>query len=272
MTNVVSQLGLNAREVAVVKSLLRLDPRLSEQFEFVEYHISVASGRPADIVLVDADSTESRNQWREFSRRHSLATAIMVTSESQRVGSYVTLHRPLVLKHLSNALFDVIGTHNISTDTLDEAESASRAQDVGACKILVVDDSYPVRKYLEQKLPRLLGKPVTTEFAATGEEAIFKLYESTFTLYETSFDMIFMDVVMPGMDGYSTCKYIKSRYTIPIIMLTSRKSPFDRVRGAMSGCDAYIAKPPDDKKMEEIMRQCLERNAAAVNSGRPGAR
>lgn len=61
-----------------------------------------------------------------------------------------------------------------------------------------------------------------------------------------SYDLAFLDVVMPGTDGYELCRKIKHNpYTrlMPVLMLTSRSSPFDRARGALSGCDSYMTKP-----------------------------
>ena len=59
-------------------------------------------------------------------------------------------------------------------------------------------------------------------------------------------NLAFLDVVMPGTDGYELCRKIKhNSYTrlMPVLMLTSRSSPFDRARGALSGCDSYLTKP-----------------------------
>lgn len=63
---------------------------------------------------------------------------------------------------------------------------------------------------------------------------------------------------MPGVDGYQVCKLIKSKRAASktaVIMLTSKGSPFDRIRGAMAGCDAYLTKPVDeDKLLESIVK------------------
>ena len=67
-------------------------------------------------------------------------------------------------------------------------------------------------------------------------------------LAQNSYDIIFLDVVLPGTDGYQVCKDIRknpgTRQT-PVIMLTSKSSPFDRVRGSLVGCSAYLTKPVD---------------------------
>jgi twitching motility two-component system response regulator PilG len=60
------------------------------------------------------------------------------------------------------------------------------------------------------------------------------------------FDIAFLDVVMPGSDGYELCRNIRRNphaRSMPVLMLTSRASPFDRARGMLAGCDHYMTKP-----------------------------
>lgn len=112
--------------------------------------------------------------------------------------------------------------------------------------VLIVDDSLPVRKALDMKL-RLMDYKV--HHAASGREAIFSLQSNRF-------DFIFLDVVMPGIDGYEVCKLIKrnkSTKNIPVVMLTSRSSPFDKVKGKLAGCDSYLTKPVEHEKFEKVV-------------------
>jgi len=120
----------------------------------------------------------------------------------------------------------------------------------GLFKSLVVDDSQPVRKQLEIEL-KILGANV--EQAVNGEEAIELCREN-------EYDIIFLDVVMPGMDGYKVCKYLKKYYrskNTPIIMLTGKSSPFDKVKGTLSGCDSYLVKPLKREQFEEIAHKYI---------------
>jgi two-component system cell cycle response regulator len=135
-------------------------------------------------------------------------------------------------------------------------QSIIHTDNVAVCKtgailnVLVVDDSFPVRKYMEHTLPKLVSGGLKIEFASSGEEALEKISNGIFGL-------VFLDVVMPGMDGYKVCKKIKSSHNCHVVMLTSKKSPFDRVRGTMSGCNAYITKPPEDSKLRKVLEKCL---------------
>ncbi len=103
-------------------------------------------------------------------------------------------------------------------------------------RALVVDDSLGVREQLRGALTRI---GILTDLAENAEVA-------TVMLNKNAYDIAFLDVVMPGMDGYELCRKIKhNAYTrgIPVVMLTSRSSPFDRARGALAGCDSYLIKP-----------------------------
>lgn len=120
----------------------------------------------------------------------------------------------------------------------------------GKFKALVVDDSQPVRKQLEIEL-KLLGAKV--ELSENGERAIelCKVNE---------YDIIFLDVVMPGIDGYKVCKYLKKNELTkrtPVIMLTGKSSPFDKVKGSLSGCDSYLTKPLERAEFQAIARKYM---------------
>jgi twitching motility two-component system response regulator PilG len=105
-------------------------------------------------------------------------------------------------------------------------------------RALVVDDSPTVCKQLELELKNLNFHP---DIAETGEQGLSLLSRNVY-------DIIFLDLLLPGTDGYQVCKEIRKNpktKTTPVIMLTSKSSAFDRVRGSLVGCDAYLTKPVD---------------------------
>lgn len=120
---------------------------------------------------------------------------------------------------------------------------------------MVVDDSKPVRKQLEIQL-KMLGAKV--ELAENGEQAL-ELSKNK------SYDIIFLDVIMPGIDGYKVCKVLKkdlrSKDT-PVIMLTGKSSPFDKVKGTLSGCDTYLTKPLQHEEFQNIARKYFPATAS----------
>lgn len=101
---------------------------------------------------------------------------------------------------------------------------------------LVVDDSQAVREQLCDALRRM---GIDSAPAQNAEEALSMIEQCRF-------DIAFLDVVMPGSDGYELCRDIRRNphmRSMPVLMLTSRSSPFDRARGMLAGCDQYLAKP-----------------------------
>ena len=117
-------------------------------------------------------------------------------------------------------------------------------------RVLVVDDSNLIRE-----LMRLTLGPMgfDLDFSASGEQALEKVNQQMY-------DLIFLDAMLPGVDGYKVCKTIKANKTtrlIPIIMLTSRGTSNDRVLGVMSGANAYLVKPIDKVKLVEAIQKNL---------------
>jgi twitching motility two-component system response regulator PilG len=115
-------------------------------------------------------------------------------------------------------------------------------------RVLAVDDSPLMRTFLQNKLQPYGIQP---EFASSGEEALFKISKN-------HFDMIFLDVMLPGMDGYDVCKMIKKNKDnslMKVVMLTSKDKTFDKIRGTMAGCDGYLTKPVDELKLRSIIER-----------------
>lgn len=115
---------------------------------------------------------------------------------------------------------------------------------------LVVDDSPTVRKHIELGLAPFGLK---VHFAETGEEALDQLAV-------TSFDIVFLDVVLPGIDGYAVCKAIKKDKRMketPVIMLTGKSSTFDRIKGSLAGCDTYLTKPVEYQVFQDVVKKYI---------------
>ncbi len=109
-------------------------------------------------------------------------------------------------------------------------------QPTAAIKVLVIDDSQTIRRTAESLLSKE-GYEVIT--AADGFEALAKVADH-------SPDLIFIDIMMPRLDGFQACALIKSnpRYlATPVIMLSSKDGLFDRARGRIAGADEYLTKP-----------------------------
>ena len=232
-------IGLTELEVKVLKSIFTLAPQLKDNFCLV----SPDEVEQADLVLVNGDDPASMRKWEKLHAGNQLLSSLILTDNEMLAGGD-TLKRPIRVQKLIDALEDVVD--RTSVDFSDEADRAP------SLDILVVDDSYPVRKYMEHKLGELAKFPITISFATNGDDAVSKTTANEFGL-------VFLDVMMEGMDGYRACKQIKANQDAYIVMLTSKKSPFDKVRGTMSGCDAYVTKPPADARLVEELNKAIER-------------
>ena len=114
------------------------------------------------------------------------------------------------------------------------SNTASRS--FNGLKILVIDDSKTIRRTAET----LLTKEGCTVFTAIdGFDALSKIADH-------QPDLIFVDIMMPRLDGYETCSLIKNNKvfrTTPVIMLSSKDGLFDRARGRIVGSEQYLTKP-----------------------------
>jgi twitching motility two-component system response regulator PilG len=116
--------------------------------------------------------------------------------------------------------------------TLMTDDSAS----ISGLKVMVIDDSKTIRRTAENLLKKEGCEVVT---AVDGFEALAKIAEH-------KPDIIFVDIMMPRLDGYQTCALIKHNRmfkTTPVIMLSSKDSIFDRARGRIVGSEQYLTKP-----------------------------
>jgi two-component system cell cycle response regulator len=108
-----------------------------------------------------------------------------------------------------------------------------------SARVLVVDDILPNVKLLEAKLSSEYYDVLT---ATSGEEALIKVEQD-------SPDLVLLDVMMPGMDGFEVCRKIKDNPSvahIPVVMVTALTDTADRVRGLEAGADDFLSKPVND--------------------------
>ena len=120
-------------------------------------------------------------------------------------------------------------------DDLQLADAAPQSTNLNV-KVMVIDDSKTIRRSAETLL-RKFGCEVIT--AIDGFEALAKIAEH-------KPDIIFIDIMMPRLDGYQTCALIKNNQNFkatPVIMLSSKDSIFDRARGRIVGSEKYLTKP-----------------------------
>lgn len=122
-------------------------------------------------------------------------------------------------------------------------------------KVLVVDDDPEVGKLLEMTL-----KPM--------DLMVYQVYSGLDGLqkaYEIHPDLIILDVMMPGMDGFDVCTRLREMAATPVLMLTARGSDKDVLRGFNVGVDDYVKKPFRSKELEARVRALLRRAETSVS-------
>jgi CheY-like chemotaxis protein len=127
-------------------------------------------------------------------------------------------------------------------------------------RVLVVDDSPTVRRQLSVAFDRM----------GIASEAVDSAAAALEQLAVQHFDLALLDIVMPDMDGYRLTREIRRNRALrqlPIIILTSRSSPFDLARGALAGCDTYLTKPVPYRALEAAVRKQLRRALAIDDLG-----
>ncbi|SES90344.1 DNA-binding response regulator, OmpR family, contains REC and winged-helix (wHTH) domain [Salinibacillus kushneri] len=122
-------------------------------------------------------------------------------------------------------------------------------------KILIVEDEMNIAE-LERDYLDVNG--YSCDITTTGEEGL-KLAE------ENGYDLIILDLMLPGVDGFNICRQLRDRLDIPILMVTARKEDIDKIRGFDRGADDYIQKPFNPSELVARVKAHLSRYERLVN-------
>ncbi|SNT11673.1 DNA-binding response regulator, OmpR family, contains REC and winged-helix (wHTH) domain [Asanoa hainanensis] len=119
-------------------------------------------------------------------------------------------------------------------------------------RVLLIEDHHTVREGLRIALTR---QGHTVEAFETGEQALAHLSAAPA-------DVVVLDLMLPGMDGFEVCRRIRANQDLPIIMLTARDDDMDVVAGLEAGADDYVVKPVQARVLEARIRAVLRRTSA----------
>lgn len=234
--------GFTTLEQKIIQSactVINAKHRRNAQKVYTVSLVESTSAPEVHIYLVDTKQhpvTQSR-QW--VKTRHPEA-AIIFAGEAELLTdkpNEYTLHRKNWMRPLIVCIEQI-------ADQMQPAPQA--AAPVKTC--LIVDDSELVRTQMEMLLQEV---QVGMEFAEDAETALRMVRSKRY-------DLIFLDVMLPEMDGYKACKLIKADPTTkmtPVVMLTSKRSPFNKIHGALVGCDRYLTKPIAVAKVHQVLQQ-----------------
>jgi twitching motility two-component system response regulator PilG len=131
-------------------------------------------------------------------------------------------------------------------------DDSGSAGSLGGLKVMVIDDSKTIRRTAETLLKKE-GCDVVT--ATDGFEALAKIADQQPQL-------IFVDIMMPRLDGYQTCALIKNNQmfkSTPVIMLSSKDGLFDKAKGRIVGSEEYLTKPFTREELLSAIRRHVDR-------------
>jgi twitching motility two-component system response regulator PilG len=265
-TFTIASIGFDEQEQNVLLSLVTLAK--NRQPRFILFDTSPDKNkRPANVLVVNADKPEAVQRWSAYIKLNESKTAIstvMVSNDPPpaKPGEKILyVKKPLAATRLLTILEEVVILEHGYTAPAAIAGEITTGQGAATAPIaggavnhiaaLVVDDSLPVRIQMKKALRHIAGR---VDFAETGEAAEKLIRDNTY-------DIVFLDVILPGVDGYDICKMIKKdpqKRKTPVIMLTSNSSPADRIKGKMAGCDTYLIKPVNQDIFKEVIHEYLD--------------
>src|SRR5262245_259616 len=239
----VDVIGFNQTERLLISSIFGLAARRDPSF----VQRDAKSTKNADLYLVDGSDEKAMSEFNAVRARFP-APAVLVGGSDPALSSS-SLQRPIQWARLLQRFDDAVqGSGRAPVHARQGTASATAS-------VLVVDDNATVRKFMEAKLAPYGFR---ADFAESGEQAVGLTASNEYTC-------VFLDVVLPGIDGYQVCKLIKSNKQAvkrtAVVMLTSRSSSFDKLRGSLAGCDEYLTKPVDENHLLEVIAKFLPKGA-----------
>lgn len=231
----------------------------------------------ADIFVVNMHNPNAIRCWHKVSsyiaaeHRRPVLKISKVVPTSQ-AGSEFTISWPInpakMLQSLDNYTirhlhyypeFEIGSEQELTSDTVKNIKAinlSTQAQQGSSqeqqVRVLIADDSLTVRRQLKMEFDMMSAQ---LRAVADGEAAVQAAEQE-------KFDVIFLDVVMPGMDGYAACKSIKRtslNKNTPVVMLTSKSSSFDKFKGMLAGCDTYLTKPINHNEFKQVTEKHLNK-------------
>ncbi len=215
----------------------------------------------ANFAIVNSDNPQVVRKWRVWNARSKPIYSIYAFQKKPPVNAQSTIAKPFnpdsVIACLQQAVYKAYGevphfeisehSENTNSQQLQTMRNNTRHSSVSA---LVVDDCATILKSMELQLNLL---EIKSDCVSSGEEALLNISRKRY-------DLIFLDIVLPGVDGYEVCKIIKQnplQSNTPVCMLTGKSNMFNVVRGKLAGCDKYITKPAKSQELSDAILKML---------------
>ena len=198
----------------------------------------------ADLII----TTDDYNNIEEALNLGPDKRLLVVSDDKHCPHGDLQLQRPLLVTRVMRVMEEAAKLHQnpeLAPVAVQPDVDVSTNQQYSA---LIIDDNAAIRKQLEIEL-RTSGIP--SQAAESGEQALEMVATG-------SFDLIFLDIMMPGIDGYETCGRIRSNpdyKKTPIIMLSGKTSPLDEVKGVIAGATTYLTKPINHDQFQQVLQR-----------------
>ncbi len=256
-------------EIGMLDRVLRLSQYRSRAYTMLKAEAGLAE---ADILIVDSIPPEALGTTpvAKIIERFSPEEG----EDGRLANGFYVLERPLlpnrvlkVLDRITVEILDYAPELNIGDDAIREdigiykalkqhaeeekTKAITGGLDFRKLKVLVVDDSSLVQKQMELILS---GEGINADFASDGASALAMHRDK-------QYDLVFLDVVMPDMDGFQVCKTLCKASVDPpyVVMLTSKGSAINRVHGVLVGASAYLTKPATRSSLVKTIEQFMKK-------------
>jgi two-component system, cell cycle response regulator len=257
----IALLGLQVREERVIQIVLKHVKSTQYTFNILE----PASTDSIDIAIANRSDNIGRDQLHAALARQTSLQVIHLVQVAGQSGERYELLPGQLMSHLL-PLLQLAAGRVLAGQASNPAPTSNRVVQLAPAaqrrqlRALVVDDSPTVRTQIANVVSRI---GMLCDAVDSAQVALARLADA-------SYDIIYIDVVMPDMDGYKLTREIKrdrANKTTPVIILTSQSSPFDRARGALAGCDTFLTKPVGLKQFYDATVKVLRKSMAIDDLG-----
>lgn len=263
-------IGLSEHEEKVLGAIFMLSKTRPTSFCLFD------NNNKPEMMIVNFDDADAVHEWQSLcieNSEYSSIPVVRVTRVRSRDTENYYIRRPFIATRMLSLIERVAAKEFDSYDAgafkdkelleytdpdLDqdasqkqEASKSAETTEKSLGSVLVVDDSLPVRIQLNMALQDYANN---IDLAESGEKALELLKDNRY-------DMIFLDVILPGVDGYEICKTIKgddATKSTPVVMLTGNSSAADQLKGELAGCDSYLIKPVKSDLFKETMTRYIQ--------------
>ncbi|MCO7223469.1 response regulator [Pleionea sp. CnH1-48] len=257
----VLMVGLSKDEINIIDKVFKLSTVGKKyQLSFAARH----AAEDASIAIVNGDDLQLVKRWKIWNARSRPIFTIYACRQQRVNNTCVTIAKPFtpinIIRGIEAALYH--GFNIIPDTTIDDETQLSSSNQItphstkSTRRALVVDDCPTILTAMRMHLD-LMG--IQAVCCDSGEEAL--------NLCRTNhFDLIFLDVVLDGIDGYEVCRNIKQiahLKSAPVCMLTGKSNMFNIVRGKLAGCDKYLTKPAKSHELSQAVMELLKVDSIA---------